>query len=104
MPDESGRLSTADKEFVAKTLTEKKSVRGCPFCGHEQFSIGDQLVLISLYAPRGFLVGAGYPTVAVICDNCAFFRFHSAVLFGFVKTNPEELTKDAVKKAEGTNG
>jgi hypothetical protein len=66
-------------------LTDRKAVLPCPFCGNEQFSVGDNLVLHSLYAPQGFLVGAGYPTVPVICNNCAFFRFHSAVMFGFVK-------------------
>jgi len=96
MPDDSGKLSPDDKQTVIKVLTERKCVNPCPLCGHPEWEIGDNMILHSLYGPKGFIIGAGVPSVVIGCTNCAFFRFHSAVLFGFMP--------QVAPKAEGVNG
>ncbi len=104
MPDKTRKLSQAEKEHVAKILTEKKATKECPICGNPTWAIGENLVLHSLFGSGGFMIGAGFPSVLVACNNCAYFRFHSAMLFGFAQPESAPPSSTEVeKKPEGSN-
>lgn len=83
MPNLDGRLSQAEKDRIQKWLVEKASVMICPACGYGEWNVGDYLATVPTF--NGIeLRGLGYPAAIIICGQCAFLRFHSAVLIGLV--------------------
>lgn len=102
MPDESGKLTDSDKQSIAKILTEKKAVLACPSCGNPTWSIADNLVMHSLFVNGGTMLGSGFPSVLTVCTNCAFFRFHSAMVFNLAK--PDTPTAKPVATEEAKHG
>lgn len=91
MAEDTGTLTQDDKTKVAKFLTERGSTKPCPMCGHENFLIGDHMVVDNGFMKDGsFAVGGNaFPMVVLFCKNCAFVRMHSAIAVGLF-ANPEE--------------
>ena len=57
----------------------------CPFCNHNNWSIGD-VIAAPVFASGGFNIGGPtVPMVQVICGNCAYVRLFAAVPIGIVK-------------------
>lgn len=93
MPDQSGALSHAEKEQVRSFLATHGAIKNCPQCGRLDWGIGDHVVQL----PVTFVVTT-YPAVFLICKNCSYFRFHSAVAMGIVSR------EQPAKKATGGGG
>src|SRR5688572_18678925 len=98
MPNEDGKLSMEEFEKAKKWLEERKAVNPCPLCGNKTWSISEQLAVAPVYSTR-ILMGAGFPAVVILCSNCFFFRWHSAIVMGIVPTKvkpePEEVKHGA---------
>lgn len=85
MPDPKGVLSQEEKAVVKKWMEEHNAVRGCPQCGQDHWGIGDHLIQL----PVTF-IQVIYPAVMLICLHCAYFRFHSAITIGVVRSEAEK--------------
>lgn len=83
-------LTEEQKDAAIKWLTDKKSTAVCPMCQNPNWVIADSLTINPMFAQAtGITLAAGYPAVVVVCNNCAFLRFHSAVAMGIVPA-PQE--------------
>jgi len=78
----SGR-SQLDTQKAINWLEEHwKGNRECPVCGHNSWSISDELVEVKPY--KGNLLPAVYPLVAVTCNTCGYTFLFNAVVAGLV--------------------
>ena len=87
MKEQDGRLSAADKNKVTAWLNEKGVNHSCPVCGENEWIVGDHLLTGVLHFPDGgmSLGGAAYPTVILVCSNCAYTRHFMAGPIGLLK-------------------
>ena len=98
MPGEDRKLTKADIEKAKAWLLEHGTTEACPFCHNTNWSVNDILVLAPQYRKDGVSPELGVPCVIVVCPQCAFLRFHSAIMMGII-----ELDKTAEQK-EATSG
>lgn len=95
---ENGKLSAGDRDAVAKYLERKKANPICPSCGTERWEIGAHLLEMGVYTGSATqaLPRFVFPAVVLVCANCSYLRFHSAVLMGIVEPDKQEDRDRAV--------
>lgn len=99
MPDEDGKLSQDEFKRVQKYLAEKETKAECPSCGKGVWSVQTHIAMLPSTLRFG-KAQIAYPSVILICQTCAFMRFHSAVVMGLMKKEAPVETP----KAEVSNG
>ena len=80
MPDRDGRLDQSDHDKVLAWLNDKAVNHDCPVCLENDWTIGDDLVLLTPWSSTG----AGYPMVFLVCNRCAHVRQFMAWRMGLV--------------------
>ena len=95
MLKEDEKLTTADIEKAKAWLIEHSATEACPFCRNTRWSIIDTLAFAPQFTKKGVSLGSGIPCVAVHCPQCAFIRFHSAILMGIIEPNKTAEQKEA---------
>jgi hypothetical protein len=82
MPDESGKLSTEDKEKVEAWLKKKwRAPVTCPVSQDNNWIIGDHVVTPVNWATKGLIVGGRvYPQVMLICKTCGHTLLFNAMV------------------------
>ena len=89
------KLTKADVEKAKAWLLKHGATEPCPFCHNTNWSIPDILVFAPQHTKEGVSLGSGIPCVAVYCSQCAFIRFHSAVLIGIIEPKKTAEQKEA---------
>ena len=86
-PEEMDRIVAAIRERVPE-------IAKCAACGHDQWTLADGLVRLTLQKERGVVVvgGRNMPCVALICKRCG-----NTLLLNMIVLGLEDLT---TKKAE----
>lgn len=92
MPDDTGKLTTAEKQKVIDWISSRHpGPLICPMCDDPNWFVGDHLVqpmtIGANYAVN--LGGVGYPQVMVISSGCGYTRFLNAVAVGFSGISPK---------------
>jgi hypothetical protein len=54
----------------------------CPMCGHFDWTLADDFVMLSVRAPVFFQEGSELPCVAMVCTTCGYTRLHNAIVLG----------------------
>jgi hypothetical protein len=84
MPDGRGLL-TDDEIGKIQTWLRENGAMKCPACDYTKWTVGDRLVLAPAYNPNGpTMAGSGFPAVLLVCDRCAYYRLHSAILMSII--------------------
>ena len=95
MPDESGKLTEADKTHIQEWLVKVNfpAQSGCPVCGDKSWTIADHIVQpMTMGANNAVqLGGVGYPQIMLISSKCGYTMFINAVLIGMLKPEPPEV-------------
>lgn len=104
-PPQQRPLTKEDKDKIIKYLSDKGAAQAaCPMCQNREWAIADSLVLHSLFLPDGgVLIGAGFPSVLLICTRCTNFRFHSAAGMDLLP-KPQPVTTIQTKDVELKHG
>lgn len=67
------------RETLAEEAGRRINSPECPFCGTDDWTLGDDISII-YYAGDAFLngpLGKGVGVLAFACGGCGFVRFHS---------------------------
>jgi hypothetical protein len=70
---------TAHIDRLQDVLYKLNSNPTCPFCGHEDWVLSDEMSLVQSMTDEpdpGIALGRGIPAVAVACTNCGYVRLH----------------------------
>lgn len=93
IPDKQ-KLTDEEQQKANKWIKDHlKDSFSCPVCGHKDFHLQDTLGIITLFGGGATMLGTGYPTLVMVCKNCAYMMFFSAVMAG-VSPAGEEDTSD----------
>ena len=110
MPDHDGKLTDEEREKAVAWLNEKTKNYECPVCGTNNWAIGQHIIQEDIYRGGNVIVGGSvYPTVFVVCTNCAYVRHFMAIQMGVIdpKRPKEERApkseKEEPKEAGGAN-
>lgn len=57
----------------------------CPLCGTSDWTAADTLAAAISYRDGGFYADKGFPMLMLVCKNCGYVRFISAVIAGLVE-------------------
>lgn len=98
MPDPSGKMYQPEKDAAAEWLKLHEALLPCAACGFRSFVITDHVV--HLQTSPQFLGGVVFPAVVVMCKRCAFFRLHSAIVMGIVKSDTEAADEAAPSQSQ----
>ena len=98
MPDENWKLTQKEKEDVVAWIKEKWENTKCPFSGHNEWNLGDELVRTTKYTGNNLLIGGStYPLIIFTCIGCGYVVYINAILVGIV---PKEEKAPPEKKEE----
>lgn len=88
-------LTQDEKQKIVAWLNEKGVNHSCPFCGQNNWSIGDHLLSGMVHTGGGLVIGgAAYPSAFTVCNNCAYTRQFMAVPIGIFQTETPEGKKN----------
>lgn len=86
---EPGALTPEQEETAQAWLAE---VFGdgptCPMCSNNDWVMGP--ILSRLYATRALMGGRGYPTLVMVCENCAYTALFNALVIGVDQPDEED--------------
>jgi hypothetical protein len=76
-----------DTQRTIKWLEEHwKDNRVCPVCGHNSWSVSDDIVEMKPFRGGALVAGgAVYPLFAVTCNTCGLTLLFNAVVAGLIK-------------------
>jgi transcription elongation factor Elf1 len=68
----------AQRERLKVTLNAKTTNATCPFCGHNDWTVGDASAAVQAHPNPGedFVVGQGWEAILIMCNGCGFIRLH----------------------------
>lgn len=92
MPDKNGKLTADEKKKIVEWLDDKGRDHSCPVCKQNSWTVADHVMSGVVHTGGGITFGgASYPTVMIVCNNCAYTRQFMAVPVGlFTEETPAE--------------
>ena len=72
-------LDKKSRDRIAKAIIEKGATKPCPRCGQSDFTIAEDLSLVTLNSNLGSVAigGPAIPVALVVCSNCGFLSQHA---------------------------
>ena len=94
MPDQSGKLTDAEKEQVLRLLMPRGIYGGveCPICKGKDWIIADHFVQTTTLGPNNTAQfgGVSYPFAMAISTKCGYTLFFNAVMLGILTAAPSD--------------
>jgi hypothetical protein len=89
-------LSKNQQEKALKWLNEKwKKDASCEVCGEKNWQlVGDMVSPLIMSGNNINLGGNSYPSVSLVCKNCANTKYFNAVVMGLVGGEKKEEEKN----------
>jgi predicted nucleic-acid-binding Zn-ribbon protein len=80
-------LTDAQKASIEDWLNSHAAEMLCPCCREKQWCIQDDLAFPLMIDPETARINreSGFPLVVVVCNNCGYASFFSAVRIGVIK-------------------
>lgn len=105
-------LSEKDKQKVIQWVKEKYDQTAgivCSVCQKKKWTIGDDLVMPSVFKDNAVQIGGvGYPQAMLLCNNCGHTIFINAVRVGLIPEveaqdtdEPASTDEDSAEKIDG---
>ncbi len=85
MPDYNGLLTTEDRTKIDDWLKTNWHMGKCPVCNHQNWVLADHVVTPILYSGVGFIQGARYPQIMIICQGCGYTLYFNAITAGIME-------------------
>lgn len=108
MPGHDGRLTDQEIAHIRTTLPSKRDAgmspaHRCPYCGHDDWTMGRHLVADQILA--GSIMGPVVPYVVFFCTRCAYtMRFNAVMLGLFPATSVNPRVIETAPPSGGTHG
>lgn len=82
LQDNSGHLTTQQRETIADAIEAKGAARACQRCERPDFEIADSLVSLTAVTTEGDTSTKALPCVVVMCTNCGHVVLHHIARLG----------------------
>lgn len=79
MPDADGKLTKEERAQVVKWLADHWPKQACPMCGTVNWGLDDNIARVDVWHPTKRLAPLCFPAAVMVCTNCAYLAFFSAV-------------------------
>ena len=85
MADQQEALTQAQRDSIARWLTEKGALGSCSACGKSSWFVAEHLLHGQIFSNGNVILGGtAYPLAMIVCSNCAHSRMHLAVPMGIL--------------------
>lgn len=75
-------MFTELQRSIIRGALQTKGVKVCQACNVGPWTIGTDLVMLSLASPPHSIMGEAMPNVPIICNNCGFTQLHNVFALG----------------------
>ena len=91
MPDSEGKLTGEERQIIVEWFKNKTGKDACPSCLSTAWALMDYLIDLRVYlGVNSVFGGPTFPAVSLVCQECGYFRFYSAILIGVVVQEDRE--------------